>query len=175
MLTLIFLVVVLFLKDKNSGMHSIRVAFKMASYAMLVKDLFDISIIRAFLYGLFHDVGKIDIPNKILKKKDRLTEEEFAIIKTHVSNRYALLAEKHFPGICDHHETMNGNGYMGKKENEINVYAKLLSIADVYDALSNKRIYKDAMESSEVLTIMDDMVSNGKFCKELYNRVVQVV
>ena len=173
MVRLLYFLLRLLAKDVYSFTHSVRVAFRMLKYSRAIKNS-NISVAKSFFYGLFHDIGKISIPNSILKKKGRLTDEEFEIIKTHTSNEYAMYVEKFFPGINDHHETMDGKGYFGKTESDLNDYAKLLSIADVYDALSSKRAYKDAMPRHQVLDIMESMASGGKFDELVYRKVVQV-
>jgi len=175
MIRLFWLLIKLFLKHRDSGIHSIRVAFRMVNYTLILREISEMSVVKSFFYGLFHDIGKLGISNEILSKKGKLTDSEFDIIKTHTTNEYALLANCFFPGIIDHHETMDGKGYAGKLEFEINEYAKLLSIVDVFDALSNKRDYKDAIEYSNVIDIMNIMASNGKFDNGYFQKLLKVV
>lgn len=107
--------------------------------------------------ALFHDVGKCDIPLEILNKSGPLTEREFDIIKTHTrkgGNRIAdalrvlaaakLIAEHH-------HEKLDGTGYRRLAAIEIHPYAKLVAVADVFDALLSKRAYKDSWGAGETL------------------------
>ncbi|MDH5629992.1 MAG: response regulator, partial [Gammaproteobacteria bacterium] len=98
-----------------------------------------------------HDIGKISIPKDILHKPDRLTEEEFEIIKTHTlkgkeifkrSNRKLLKAASII--ASQHHEKWDGKGYpSGLKGEEIHIYGRIVALADVFDALTHKRQYKD--------------------------------
>ncbi len=120
------------------------------------------------LASILHDVGKIAVPDAILNKPGRLTPEEFAIMKEHtvqgaalldripqlhqhVSYRYAVDIARH------HHERWDGRGYPdGLKGEEISVWAQVVSLADVYDALSCKRVYKDAFPRQRVLEMIRD-------------------
>ena len=99
-----------------------------------------------------HDIGKIAIPEQILHKNGPLTEEEFVIMKTHTSIAHGYLgsAKRKIMKAADiiahqHHEKWNGKGYpQGLKEEEIHIYGRIVALADVFDALTHKRVYKDA-------------------------------
>lgn len=98
-----------------------------------------------------HDVGKIMVPQDIINKPGRLTDEEFEIIKTHVQYGRKLLEKcqgemmKMSADIAyHHHERYDGKGYMGVKGEDINLYARCVSVADVFDALVSRRPYKKA-------------------------------
>jgi putative two-component system response regulator len=105
------------------------------------------------MHAIMHDVGKISIPDMILNKPGRLTKEEFEIMKTHLSVAVILLENVErlrksnlYPYAYDicrhHHERYDGNGYPdGLKGDEISVWAQVVSLADVYDALVNERVY----------------------------------
>lgn len=103
-----------------------------------------------------HDVGKIMVPQDIINKPGKLTDEEFAIIKTHVQYGKKLL-EKCQGELMQmsadiafhHHERYDGTGYMGVKGEDINLYARCVSVADVYDALVSRRPYKKAWAPDE--------------------------
>ncbi len=122
------------------------------------------------LAAVMHDVGKIAIPDEILNKPGRLTGEEFNVIKTHTVRGEALLEtipqlreNDVFGYACDiarhHHERWDGRGYPdGLKGDEISMWAQIVSLADVYDALSSKRVYKDAFPREKVL----DMITGGE-------------
>ena len=100
--------------------------------------------------SMMHDVGKICVPREILHKPGKLTEDEFSEIKKHVDFGYKLLENS--PGEImqlaasiakQHHERFDGNGYQNKLEGEhINIYARCVAVADVFDALVSKRCYK---------------------------------
>ncbi len=121
------------------------------------------------LASIMHDVGKIAIPDNILGKPGRLTKEEFEVMKTHTTQG-ALLLEK-IPQLREnnavyryaydiarhHHERFDGRGYPdGLKGDEISLWAQIVSLADVYDALSCKRCYKDAYPRDKVLQMIRD-------------------
>ena len=105
-----------------------------------------------------HDLGKIGIPDSILNKPGSLTPAEFEIIKSHVQRGYELLSRSTSPIIQAaarivllHHERWDGLGYpSGLREEEIHVHGRIVAVADVFDALSNKRVYHDAWNWDEV-------------------------
>ena len=118
--------------------------------------------------AVMHDVGKIAIPDAILNKPGRLTAEEFEVMKTHTTQGAELL--KKIPHIMDnrmfqyaydiakhHHERWDGRGYPdGLKGDEISLWAQIVSLADVYDALVSRRVYKGAIEAGEALRMIRD-------------------
>lgn len=120
------------------------------------------------LGAIMHDVGKIAIPDAILNKPGRLTVEEFEVMKTHTLQGAALLEK--IPQLREqeayiyaydiarhHHERFDGRGYPdGLKGEEITPWAQVVSIADVYDALSCKRVYKDAFSRETVVEMIRD-------------------
>lgn len=120
------------------------------------------------LAAIMHDVGKIAIPDAILNKPGKLTAEEFEIMKTHTVQG-ALLLEK-IPQMRNHaayhyaydiarhhHERWDGRGYPdGLKGDEISIWAQIVSLADVYDALTSKRVYKDAFSCEEAVRMIQD-------------------
>ncbi len=122
------------------------------------------------LASILHDVGKIAVPDAILNKPGRLTPEEFAVMKTHTLQGDALLSR--IPQLRDHasfryardiarhhHERWDGRGYPdGLRGDEISLWAQVVSLADVYDALSCKRVYKDAFPREQVL----EMIQSGQ-------------
>jgi HD-GYP domain-containing protein (c-di-GMP phosphodiesterase class II) len=105
--------------------------------------------------ALLHDVGKIGIPQEILIKKERLTPEEFELIKQHPVIginilKDVTLLEKEIPVILHHHERFDGKGYPhGLKSNEIPLGARILSVADAYDAMTTDRVYQKKMSQEE--------------------------
>jgi len=106
--------------------------------------------------ALYHDIGKTDIPEQILNKPGALTREEFAIVKTHTELGFNKITETvHIltvaADICrDHHERPDGAGYGGIKDRDIHPYTKLISVADVFDALYSKRAYKEAWDIDKI-------------------------
>ena len=108
------------------------------------------------LAAMMHDIGKLMIPSEILEKPSRLTDEEFAVIKTHVTYGEELL--RNSPGevmkmarriALQHHERWDGKGYLGYKGEKIDYIARIVSVADVFDALVSKRSYKNGWPPEE--------------------------
>ncbi|MBI5374449.1 MAG: HD-GYP domain-containing protein [Candidatus Schekmanbacteria bacterium] len=102
--------------------------------------------------GILHDCGKMKIPNKILNKEGRLTEDEFEIMKNHPSygaemlEPYGTLDRKSILMVLQHHEKYSGGGYpTGLPGNRISTFGMMTTIADVYDALTSERVYKKAL------------------------------
>lgn len=131
------------------------------------------------LGAMLHDLGKIDVPANLLNKAGRLSDEEFAIIKQHPANGALRLMEMKddlpwpsiLASICaEHHEHIDGNGYpRGLGEKEIHRFAKIVAIADVYDALTSERPYKRAYTPNVAYNIMVN-VTHGQFDPTLLQR-----
>lgn len=148
--------------DEYTYDHSVTVS--MAS-ALLGKwmHLSDHQINELGVAGLMHDIGKCNIPDEILKKPDRLTEEEFKVMKTHATLGYLLLkngnrfSEEILLGVYQHHEKHDGNGYPNKlKGDSIHLYGKIIAVADVYSAMTSNRIYRKKMSPFLVARLMLD-------------------
>jgi response regulator RpfG family c-di-GMP phosphodiesterase len=137
-----------------------------------VKRVASISYILAKAYGLseqsslnlklaspMHDIGKIGIPDDILQKPGKLEQNEYAIMKTHVDLGYEIFkgSNKEILKIAsivahEHHEKWDGTGYpQGLKEEEISIYGRITAIADVFDSLTQKRVYKEPWSIQKVL------------------------
>jgi len=107
--------------------------------------------------GLLHDIGKLKIDSTILNKKDKLTDEEFEEIKKHPVIGYEIIKDTDLPkqikeAILMHHEKINGTGYpSGLKGDEINKYAKIISICDIYDAMTSARAYRESFCPFQVI------------------------
>jgi putative two-component system response regulator len=109
-----------------------------------------------------HDVGKIGIPDKVLRKPGALTAEERRIMETHTTIGAELLSGSESPVLCKakeiaefHHERWDGRGYPhGIAGSEIPLAARIVAVADVYDALSQNRVYRAAMPEPQVLEIL---------------------
>lgn len=135
--------------DEYTYTHCINVAL----YSMLIAKwlrLPEDSVNKVIQAGLLHDIGKVKIPDKILNKKSRLTVEEFEIMKKHSVYGYNLikdisnLSEGVKTAVLLHHERMDGSGYpFGYTQNSISLLARIISIADVYDAMTQNRVYKN--------------------------------
>lgn len=112
--------------------------------------------------GLFHDVGKLKISSDIIKKPGKLTADEYRIIKTHTLESYKLISKFNLPdevknAALMHHERCDGTGYpYGFTGDKITQYAKLVSIADVYDAMTSNRSYREALCPFSVITMFEN-------------------
>ncbi|QDP40996.1 HD-GYP domain-containing protein [Radiobacillus deserti] len=113
------------------------------------------------LGAMLHDVGKMFIPEEILQKEEKLTDYEFEVIKYHTEEGFNFLRKaKNIPLITahcayQHHERLNGSGYpRGLVNNEIHEYAKIIGVADVFDAVTSNRVYRDAMLPHQGLEIL---------------------
>ena len=127
-------------------------------------------MLNLLLAAQFHDIGKINIPDHILNKPDKLTEKEFIIMKSHVEEGKALIleffSEDVYKIVALHHERENGSGYpLGLKKDDIMEEAKILAICDSYDAMISQRVYKKAKskdEAVEELIAFKDILFDGK-------------
>ena len=113
------------------------------------------------LGSILHDVGKMTVPEEILFKPGKLLEEEFQIIKRHSEEGFNILRQVHNLSLLvahcayQHHERLDGSGYpRGLKNNEILYMAKIIAVADVFDAVTSNRVYRDAMLPSEALELL---------------------
>lgn len=128
-----------------------------------------------------HDIGKIKIPPYVLQKTSSLTQEEYEIIKKHTIFGYEICMEykeyqKYAKIVRAHHENLDGTGYPDKLTcDEIPEIAKLLKVADVFDALTQKRQYKSTITKSDALRMMANDVANGKMSKYYFEVLVSVV
>lgn len=115
-----------------------------------------------FLCGLLHDIGKIGIPDHILQKPGRLTEEEFDVVKQHPEVGARLLRglkplEKLLPGVLHHHESYDGSGYpYGLQGEEIPLMARILAVADAFDAMTSDRPYRAGMPVAKAASILEE-------------------
>lgn len=141
--------------DNYTYSHSVNVAVLSIILGIalgLKKD----TLVKLGLGAIMHDIGKVFVDKDILNKPEKLTEEEFNEIKKHSKRGYEYVKEKfNLPtmsscAILDHHEKYDGSGYPhGKNKDEISLFGKIIAVADVYDALSSERTYRQAMNPSE--------------------------
>ncbi len=106
--------------------------------------------------ALFHDLGKINIPDEILNKPASLTDEEFDVVKSHSKWGAEMVAKTYFENISDivmqHHERIDGSGYpKGLKGDEILIEAKIIAVADSFDAMTSQRAYKNVSTPNEAI------------------------
>jgi HD-GYP domain-containing protein (c-di-GMP phosphodiesterase class II) len=150
-------------KDKYTRGHSERVSrISVAIGKRLGMGEEELETLR--ISALLHDVGKIAIDDSILKKPAALTDAEFAIMKTHPQRGYKIMSQipamKEFlPGMYMHHEMVNGKGYpQGLSGDEIPMQAKIVSVADTFDAMTIDRPYQKALALNDALSRMKDFV-----------------
>jgi putative nucleotidyltransferase with HDIG domain len=123
------------------------------------------------LGALLHDIGKIIVPTEVLNKAGRLTADEWAIMKRHPEAGLELVSDIDFPGdvraiIRSHHERWDGTGYPdGLAGEDIPFAARILCVADVYDALTTARSYRDCLTHSRAVEVMRE--STGQFDPQL--------
>jgi HD-GYP domain-containing protein (c-di-GMP phosphodiesterase class II) len=113
--------------------------------------------------SILHDVGKIGVPEKILNKTGRLDDEEYRIIKEHPVKGFNILRpleqlSNALPGILHHHERYDGTGYpKGLKGEEIPFQARIIAVADTFDAMTSERAYRPAKSPEEAMAIIENV------------------
>ena len=143
--------------DDSTYAHSINVALICNIFAGWLHFSEDEKKL-ATACGLFHDLGKLTIPDKIIKKPGKLTEKEFEIVKRHPIEGYKILERLNVnQDIMDaalmHHEKCDGSGYpYGFQSANISRYAKLVTIVDIYDAMTSARVYRQPLNPFDVIT-----------------------
>ena len=142
------------LKDQTTGAHLLRVRRYVEAIATRLG--LPAELVEEFGYSsVMHDVGKIHTPDHILQSEHHLSSDEFEVIKQHCIDGEVMLGDARFFETAravarEHHEKWDGTGYPdGKKGSEISLAARIVSVADVFDALTSKRPYKDAWSPEE--------------------------
>ncbi|MDR5585888.1 MULTISPECIES: HD-GYP domain-containing protein [Clostridium] len=143
--------------DVNTYLHSLSVTVISIAIGSALnlskKELCDLGVC-----GLLHDIGKVAIPIEIIGKPSKLTEEEFNIVKTHaelggnyiVENKY--MDNDIYLGVISHHEKFDGTGYPNKlKREDIPLFGRIITVADVYDALTGNRPYRNPIKPLEAI------------------------
>lgn len=150
-------------KDEYTNGHSIRVGH----YSRLIAQnlgMKEDEVDNIYYIALLHDIGKIAIPDSILNKPGRLTDEEFKIMKSHTTRGAKILKgistiPQIIEGAKSHHEKYDGSGYPeGLKGEEIPFVARIICCADCFDAMASKRVYKEPFP-------LDDIISEFERCK----------
>ena len=150
-------------KDPYTRGHSERVSrFSAATAEGLGLSAEETEKIR--ISAVLHDVGKIGIDDRILKKPSALDDQEFEVMKTHPQKGYKIMSQipamrEFLPGMYMHHEMINGQGYpQGLKGDEIPMQARIVSVADTFDAMTTERPYQAAMDLESALTRLKSFV-----------------
>lgn len=150
-------------RSKETGNHVRRVA----EYSRLLAEKLNLSereVIMIKEASPMHDIGKVAIPDHILKKPGKLTFEEFEVMKTHAELGYEMLKHSNRPLLKtaaiianEHHEKWNGSGYPhGTSGEDIHIYGRITALADVFDALGSDRVYKKAWPDEKIFQLLRD-------------------
>ncbi|MDI9571091.1 MAG: HD-GYP domain-containing protein [Pseudomonadota bacterium] len=159
--------------------HSVNVGILGVTLAKAIFQNTSTHDIHALGVGFFlHDLGKVRVDQAIINKPAKLTEEEMREIRRHPAHGFKILletrqlTEESRLVVLQHHERYDGSGYpRGLRKDEIHIYARLCSLADVYDALTSERPYKKSMTSFEALKLMrEEMLFH--FQTELFEKFV---
>ncbi|PTD96455.1 HD-GYP domain-containing protein [Pseudothauera lacus] len=166
--------------DDYTYMHSVAVCALMLALARQL-GLDEAQTRQAGLAGLLHDLGKALIPNEILNKPGKLSDEEFEIIKGHPAAGHQLLVEGSgadavVMDVClHHHEKVDGSGYPHHlKADQISLFAKMGAVCDVYDAITSNRPYKAGWDPAESIRRMVEW-SKGHFDETIFQAFVRSV
>ncbi|MBI3828694.1 MAG: HD-GYP domain-containing protein [Planctomycetes bacterium] len=166
-------------KDPYTRFHSHSVAI----WSRMIgrrRGLSEEDLIRLGLAAVFHDFGKIGIPEEILNKPAKLTDEEFTIMKQHPTIARDLLSSLDLmhdllPAITHHHERWDGRGYpAGLKTDQIPLWGRIICIADAYDTMASRRTYKEPMPEEKVLAELHRGRAT-QFDPELVDILVQIL
>jgi putative two-component system response regulator len=153
-------------RDKHTAGHCERLAITSVALGIAMK-LDRASLLCLYLGGFLHDVGKVGIPDAILFKPGRLDDQEWEIMRAHAVRGEEIcrpLASLRcvLPIIRHHHERWDGTGYPdGLAGSRIPLLARVLQVADIYDALTNPRPYKHAFSTTRALEVLEEEVAAG--------------
>lgn len=150
-------------RSEETGYHIKRVA----EYAKLMATLLDLNqedIEKVYLAAPMHDIGKIGIPDDILMKPSKLTTDEWEVMKKHSEIGYEIFKDSNSSLLQaaaiishEHHEKWDGSGYpRGLKEDEAHIYARIIGLVDVFDALGSDRVYKKAWPLDKILAFFKE-------------------
>lgn len=166
--------------DEYTFLHSVAVCALMIALARQL-NLDEDTVRDAGLAGLLHDIGKVGIPLKVLNKPGKLTEQEFAIVKSHPEVGAKILIESYQvpPMALDvclhHHEKIDGTGYpFGLTGDTISLFAKMGAVCDVYDAITSNRPYKKGWAPADSIRKMAEW-SKGHFDEAVFQAFVKTV
>lgn len=165
--------------DYYTHTHSINVSIYSLSLAKFLglkdKDLEDIG-----MASMMHDLGKSKVDAAIINKNGKLSDAEFNEMKNHPQRGYDIALnmgindKRILSGIRDHHEKLDGGGYpRGLKDKQLSLFARIIAVADVFDALTTKRSYKDALSSFSAISIMKNQMDTHLDMR-LVNALVQM-
>lgn len=165
-------------RDPYTGGHLWRVS-RFAHLLASDAGLAPAEVARISIGGFLHDLGKISVPDHILGKKDRLTEQEYEVIKTHPDVGWRLLAEHPLAALAEaavrsHHETPDGKGYpRGLAGDAIALDARIVGICDAFDAMTSTRPYRRGMSVERALSIIEESLAR-QFDRDFGQRFVDL-
>ena len=167
-------------KDEYTAIHSVNVCILSLTFGRTI-GLSEVELNNLGLGALLFDIGKSKIPDEILKKPDALTDNEFLLMKAHAFMGYATLessskvSKESIEIILNHHERLNGKGYPnGRRGEEISKLTRIVSIVDVFDAMTSDRCYKDAFQPQHALNEIYNMAPE-EFDQELVEGFIKCI
>ncbi len=166
-------------RDQHTAGHSERLAVTSVALGLAMK-LDRPSLLALYLGGFLHDVGKVGIPDSILFKPGKLSEEEWEIMRGHSARgeeicRPLVSLRSVLPIIRHHHERWDGTGYPDQLSGSgIPLLARVLQVADIYDALTNPRPYKQAFTTTRALEVLEQEAACGWRDPEITGLFVQL-
>lgn len=166
-------------KSPFTAQHSVRVA-DVARFLAQSYGLSEAQCDKVEIAGLLHDLGKLHTPDKILDKPGPLDPSERAIMNQHSYETYEIL--RHIPGLEEiarwaafHHEGINGKGYpFHPSARELTVEARIIAVADIFQALVQNRPYREGVDLSTVLSMLSDMAESGKLDRDIVGLATQL-
>lgn len=162
----------------SNHVHSVPIIAKRICEKL---ELSQIAITFCIRCAYLHDIGKIFIPPEILQKKEKLTEEEFEVMKTHTTKGYELCkATAHLApyakGAKSHHENGDGTGYPERlKDGDIPTEAEIIKVADVYDALISRRQYRDGYNRKTAIQILKEETDKKRLNRKIFKALLRVI
>jgi HD-GYP domain-containing protein (c-di-GMP phosphodiesterase class II) len=168
-------------KDEYLLEHSVAVSIYITLFSRFLS--LDRSTTEKLSIGAFlHDVGKIKIPDKILNKPGKLTDDEFTIMKTHANHSIDII--KGTPGISSlslevaalHHEKLDGKGYpFQKKGDDISLHGRMIAICDIFDALTATRVYKKGFSHPKAFAILRELGNSNHLDSGLVDKFIRCI
>ena len=166
-------------KDEYLLEHSISVSILMAIFGRFLR--FEKSLVKELAIGAFlHDVGKIKIPDRVLNKPAKLTPEEFELMKNHVIysseivNSTQGISPLSRQVVAHHHEKLNGQGYpKGLNAEQLDTYSRMITICDIFDALTANRVYKDGIAQIRSFAILRELAQSGELDLQLVDSFIK--
>ncbi len=165
-------------KSPYTAQHSVGVAL-LAKHLAGLSGLPAETCSKIEIAGLLHDLGKLKVPDEILEKPDRLDLDDLAHMRHHSFETYVIL--NRIDGIEDialwaanHHEALNGTGYpFHRQKKDLSIESRIISVADVFQALAQERPYRGALPQDEILKILKEFTAQGRLDPDLVNLVEQ--